>query len=128
MAREVHKFAVTVPITATPAAPQVSNLVMPPREILSLTVIVPPGTRGLVGFAIGAAGVPFIPYQPGAWIVADNEKIEWPLEGQITSGAWQMFAYNTGRYPHTLEIRFLANLAVAAAGGALIPLAQLQPS
>jgi hypothetical protein len=111
MAREIHKFAVTVPAGTLRSAPQVSNLNMPDREITRVTIIVPPGTRGLLGFALGAAGVPFIPYEPGQFFVTDDEKIDWPLEGQITSGAWQCFAYNTGQYAHTLEFRFFANLA-----------------
>jgi len=110
MALEVHKFAVTVPTGTTQAVPQVTQLAMPPREVVAVRVVVPSGPRGQVGFSLGSSGNPIIPYEPGAWIVADNEAIDWPLEGQITSGAWELRAYNLGKYAHTLEIRFLVDL------------------
>jgi hypothetical protein len=110
MALEVHKFAVTVPAGTTQAAPQVTQLAMPPREVVAVRVVVPPGPRGQVGFSLGSSGNPIIPYEPAAWIVADNEAIDWPLEGQITSGAWELRAYNLGKYAHTLEFRFETNL------------------
>jgi hypothetical protein len=127
MAREVHKFAVTVPPGTPQNAPQLTNLTMPPREIVGVTVIVPPGPRGLMGFALAAAGQPIIPYKSGSYFVTDNEVIEWPLEQQITSGGWQLLAYNTGAFAHTLEIRFLANLPTDAAATAttLLPADQL---
>jgi hypothetical protein len=102
---------------------------MPAREVVRVTIIVPSGTGGLVGFALGAAGQPFIPYEPGAFIVSNGEIIDWPLEGQITSGAWQLFAFNTGKFAHTLEIRFLTDLpsAQAPAPQALIPVGAITP-
>jgi hypothetical protein len=123
MAREVHSFEVTVPPGTPQATPQLTNLAMPPRVVTSLHILVPPGPRGVVGFAIAAAGVPIIPYQPGTWFVTDNEQIEWPLDGQITSGAWQLRAYNTGTFAHTLEVRFLCDLPAdpAASRSILLP-------
>jgi hypothetical protein len=130
MAREVHKFGVTVPAGTLKTAPLVSNLTMPPRVITAVTIVIPPGTRGLVGFALGAAGVPFIPYQPGQFFVTDDEKITWPLEEQMTSGAWQAFTYNTGQYAHTLEFRFLVMLPVDVGGSTsvLLPSTSLDSS
>jgi hypothetical protein len=113
MAREVHKFAVTVPAGTPIANPQLTNLTMPSRRITEITILVPPGPRGTVGFALAAAGVPIIPYEPGAWFVTDTEIIHWPLEDVVGSGAWQLLAYNTGAFAHTLEIRFLADLPAA---------------
>jgi hypothetical protein len=59
--------------------------------------------------------------------VSNGEIIDWPLEGQITSGAWQLFAFNTGKFAHTLEIRFLTDLVGGAVsvGTALLPNEQL---
>lgn len=127
MARELHRFGVTVPAGTQKNAPQLTNLSMPPREVIELQVIVPPGPRGEVGFAIGYGGNPVIPYEPNAFFVTDNEKIYWPLHDHITSGAWQCFAYNTGQFAHTLEIRFVCELATLAAplSPALLPLGAL---
>ena len=127
MAREVHRFAVTIPAGTLPVAPQVSNLSMPAREVTEVDVIVPDGPRGEVGFALGYGGNAVIPYQPGAFFVTNDEKIYWPLHDHISSGAWQLFAYNTGQYAHTLEVRVLCELPAAPASVAtsLLPLAQL---
>lgn len=107
MAAEVRNFAVTVPANTVQASPQVTSLTMPARTVRSIRVRVPPGPAGVVGWALAASGVPIIPWGDGQWIVADNEVIEWPLEGQIETGAWQLRAYNTGVYPHTLYVTFL---------------------
>lgn len=123
MAIEVYDFSVTVPAGTAQATPQVSNLSMPPRVVTDVEIRVPPGPRGLVGLALGAAGVPVIPRLAGQWIVTDDEVIRWPLEGQITSGAWQLRAYNTGSFAHTLHVRFLVRLPEPAGAGLLAPLA-----
>lgn len=110
MARELHAFDVTIPAGTLKGAPQVTNLTFPPREVTDIEVIIPPGPRGTVGFQLGAAGNQILPYEPGSFLVSDNETIHWPVSGQITSGAWQCRAYNTGKYDHTLEFRFLCDL------------------
>lgn len=106
MAFEVREFTVTVTAGTQIAAPQLTAMTMPARIVRKVRVRVPPGPNGNVGFALAAAGVPIVPYNTGAWIVADNEILEWELEGQITSGAWQLRAYNTGAYDHTLYVVF----------------------
>lgn len=118
MAKEIRSFNPTVPAGTAIDAGWSYDLTMPTRQVDLIQVRVPPGPAGHVGFAIGSAGQPIIPYNPGEWIVTDDEVIEWPLEGQFDSGAWQLFAYNTGTYNHTLYIRFLLSLvdAGAAAG------------
>ena len=106
MAQEVRNFAVTIPAGTALAAPQVTDLAMPARIPRSVRVRVPPGPAGEVGWALGSAGERVLPWGPGEWIVANDEAIDWPLEGQITSGAWQLQAYNTGAYDHTLYVTF----------------------
>lgn len=110
MAREVHQFTVIVPAGTLKTAPVIFNLPMPPRTVDELAVRIPPGPRGEVGFAIGASGVVVMPYQVGAFIVGDNETIRWPLENQIDSGAWQLQAYNTGAFNHSLYVVFLCRI------------------
>ena len=110
MARDIQSFSVTVNPGGTPAAPQRFPLNMPARIVTGLTVIVPPGPRGEVGFALGAAGVPVLPSNAGGYIVADYQAIDWDVEDQIESGAWQLIAYNTGLYSHTLQVVFRCEL------------------
>ena len=109
MASEVQGFAVTVPAGTTQANPLVSALAMPPRTIRRIEWTVPPGPRGVLGWAIGAAGVPVIPRNAGAWIVADGVDRGWDFETPVNSGAWQFFGYNTGSFDHTVYLRFLVD-------------------
>ncbi len=120
MAREVYRFSVTVPHGTAVASPQVTALALPPREISRVEVKVPPGPHGLVGFQLGSGGVQMVPVNAGAFVTADGEVLSWDLEGQITSGAWQLIAYNLGSFDHTLEVRLFA-APVAGAGALLGP-------
>lgn len=120
MAREVRNFAVTVTNGTPIATPQLTNLAMPARQVERIKVRVPPGPGGTVGFALALSGVPIIPWQSGQWIVADNEVVDLPLEGFPSSGAWQLRAYNTGVYDHTLYVLFYLALPQLAAAGAVL--------
>lgn len=106
MAAEVRSFQVTVPAGTAAASPQVTSLTMPSRIVRGVRVRIPPGPAGSVGWALGVSGQPILPWNAGAWIVADDEVIDWPLEGQPTTGAWELRAYNTGRWDHTLYLTF----------------------
>ena len=124
MAREVQRFSVTIPAGTLKTAPVQINLAMPARIVEEVEIVVPPGPRGEVGFQLGTSGSQIIPITPGQFVVTDNEVIHWPLEGQIDSGAWQMIAYNTGAFNHTLAVRFLVTLVpaqLAPAGFTPIP-------
>jgi hypothetical protein len=110
MAREVRRFDVVIPAGTAIAAPLVTDLDMPPRVVERVTVRVPKGPSGLVGFALTMAGNNVVPHDSGTWIVADNEVLDWPLYGMPDSGAWQLTAYNTGVYDHTIYVTFLLDL------------------
>ena len=123
MAREVRSFAVTIPAATLAATPYVEDLPMPARLVVEVRVRVPPGPSGLVGWALGSAGERVLPWGEGQWIVADNEAISWPLEGQIESGAWQLQGYNLGVYDHTIYVTFLLDPPGArVATGGIAPL------
>lgn len=108
MVAEVREFQVTIPAGTLQADPLVTDLTMPARLVRSVRVRVPPGPAGTVGWALGSAGERVLPWN-GEYVVADNEAIEWPLDGQISSGAWQLIAYNTGTFDHTLYVTFLVD-------------------
>jgi hypothetical protein len=120
VAREVRNFSVTVPAGTQSSSPQVTALTMPARIVRKVRVRVPPGPAGLVGWALGAAGQRVLPWGAGEWIVADNEVIEWELEDQIESGAWQLQAYNTGVYDHTLYVTFLTDPPATRPGAGVL--------
>lgn len=119
MADELRAFAVTVPAGTAIATPQVTALTMPARIVLGVRIRIPPGPFGAVGFALAAAGTNIIPAGAGQWFIADNEVIDEELHGQIESGAWQLSAYNLGRWPHTLQVVFRLALVRARGAGEL---------
>lgn len=112
---ELWRFPVAVPAGTAKAAALTFNLTMPPRRVLEIEILVPPGPRGEVGFKIAQAGVQIYPSGAGDFVVTDSETLHWPVEGANTSGAWQVIAYNTGAFPHTLEFRFQVDLPAAQA-------------
>lgn len=126
MAREIRSFAVTIPANTPIANNFTADLSFPPRIVEEIEVEVPPGPRGEVGFSIGSSGVPIIPFQPGVFIITDNEIIHWPVQDQHDSGSWTFFGYNTGSFPHTLYVRFLL-VPVQAAVSPLAPGGGAQP-
>lgn len=125
MAREIRAFNVTIPAGTPISAGFTADLSFPARIVQQIDVLVPPGPRGEVGFAIGSAGRPVIPEQTGQFIVTDDEVIHWPLENYIDSGSWTFFGYNTGAFPHTLYVRFQLGLVQQPGGAAPIAAAAL---
>jgi hypothetical protein len=96
---------------------------MPARIVRRVRVRVPPGPAGLLGWALGAAGQRVLPWGDQQYMVMDDESITWDLEGQITSGAWQLQAYNTGLYDHTVYVTFELDMPqVRRVGGPLLPI------
>lgn len=123
MADQVFSFAPVVPAGTAIATPYTQQLQMPAAVVVSIGILVPPGPRGMMGFALGAAGVPVLPANPGQWFVVDNFRDEWPLENQISSGAWQFFGYNLGQFAHTVYLRFAVMFPNRIGTGQPVPLA-----
>lgn len=115
MAQEIREFAVTVPAGTAKAAPLVTNISFPQRDVVAVSWRVPPGPSGLLGWQLTSSGTPVIPIQQGTYMVTDNQADTWDLEGYLDSGNWQVTAYNTGIYPHTVYLTFLLNLPGSAA-------------
>lgn len=132
MARELRSFNVTVPAGTAQAAPVSFDVSSPARIVRRIDVTVPPGPRGEVGFYLANSFQQVIPFNAGQWVVANDEKMTWDLTDYVDSGSWQVIAYNTGFYPHTLQVRFHVDLPDAFTQPvtvAPIPLAQLsQPA
>lgn len=106
MAYEIQRFPVTVPHGTAIATPQRTAMTMPARVVRRLEIMVPPGPAGFVGFQITSNGKQVVPVNDGTWLVTDDETLTFDLTDTITSGAWQLTAYNTGTYDHTLYVTF----------------------
>lgn len=112
---EVWAFSVTCQPGIPATAPMLTNLPMPTRIVNRITVLIPPGPAGLMGFAFGSAAQLSIPSPQGTFIVSDHEVITLDLDNQIESGAWQVAMYNMGTFAHTIYIRFEVSLPERAA-------------
>lgn len=103
----VEAFKVTVAAGVAQAAPTSTDISFNPGEIVGIEIQVPDGHAGLTGLQIGSAHQPLIPNTAGAFIIANNETIEWTMQGLPDTGNWQAFCFNTDRFPHSFYIRFL---------------------
>jgi len=121
VAQEIRITAVTVPAGTAKTSLQRTVIELGQRNVDEIEVVIPDGPRGEVGFWIGSGGTQIIPHDLGQFIISNNEVIHWPLESQHTSGSWELQAYNTGNFPHTLELRFLCSY-VGSAPAAVQPL------
>jgi hypothetical protein len=75
-------------------------------NVVRLEIIVPPGPSGLVGFKVRHSSQVVIPFAGTDWIVADDEKMDWPMSGYPTGNKWSVQQYNTDIYNHTVRYRF----------------------
>lgn len=122
MAERVELFAPTVTAGTAIATPATSTLSMAEGVLRRLEVTVPPGPSGLVGFRLLHSGQVVIPYRGNGWIITDDERIQWDLDGYPTGDKWALQAYNTGIYDHTLYLRFLVDEVPAPLPGLMTPI------
>lgn len=122
MARELRAFSVAVPAGTAIATPLSTDCTFPARVVRRIEIDVPPGPRGEVGFYVANSGSQIIPVNAGQWIVANDVHLGWDLTDYIDSGSWQIVAYNTGFYSHTLSARFHVDLPTATDASAPAPL------
>ena len=70
-----------------------------------------------------------LPYVAGTWWIGDDEVWDEPLESQISSGEWETIGYNTGKYDHTIFVRFrLLPITAVSSTTALTPLLIAAPA
>lgn len=106
MTVEVRSFSPVIATGSTPGAPVTVPLTFPARVVLRVDVRIPPGPRGELGVQLAVSGQQVVPYQSGQWLVMDDETVSFDLRNFPNSGAWQLIAYNTGAFSHTVYLRF----------------------
>jgi len=105
MAVRVLPFPVTIPAGTPESAPVTIPLALDNWVVEQIDLDVPPGPGGLVGFQVYNNGVALLPYGAGEWIIWDNKSQSFPLENLPTGSGWAVVGYNTGSYPHTINVR-----------------------
>lgn len=59
-----------------------------------------------MGWQLTSSGAQVIPETLGQFIIADGETGTWQLTGLHTSGDWHVTGYNTGAFPHAINLEF----------------------
>lgn len=106
-AQFVYAFSPSIPTGTSSAAPYTTDLVFNPAEVIAVSWKVPPGPRGLMGWALGASGQQIVPANVGEWIVTDDEEDIWNLTETVQTGDFTFLGYNAGTNPHQVFLRFL---------------------
>lgn len=117
MPTSIAQFNNKVPLGTPKSAPVKFEMSVAGFTPNTLHIKVPAGPRGEVGFQITQGGAQVFPVNPGTYFVPENDEFEWPIDGLVTSGAWEMTAYNTGQYDHTIYVTFLMQPTVGAYEG-----------
>ena len=130
MARSVQLFTATVPAGTAKATPATIALAVGVATVEVIRWRVPPGPRGELGWQLAMGGLSVIPAGQGNWIVADDDDDTWHLADLPDEGEWQLRAYNTGQYDHSVYLEFLTTpvQVTSPATLALIPAASLSPA
>lgn len=106
MAREIRRFTATIPAGTPIAAPATVDVSFPPRIVRSLDWRLPPGALGVLGWQLAMQGVQVLPTSGDTWIIDDGTGGTFTLDGYPDSGAYQVIAYNTGAFQHSLMLTF----------------------
>jgi hypothetical protein len=107
VADRIEPFSVPIPAGTLTSAPLVTDLDFADGEVVHITIIVPPGPSGFVGFQFTHLGGPVIPYTGNNFIIADDQRFEWDVSNMPSATGWQMRAYNTDIFQHTLYVIFM---------------------
>jgi hypothetical protein len=106
MATRIEPFTVVTPAATGVSAFLRTPLVFNDGDVTRLEIRIPPGPSGLVGFRIAHSGQSVIPATGNEWLIADNESLDWPLDGFPGNSGWELWSYNTDVYEHAIYLRF----------------------
>src|SRR5215468_886729 len=110
MTVQVREFAVTIPAGTAIAAPVTISTAFEPLAVDKIDIWVPPGPLGQMGFRVASSRQQVIPWNAGAWVIANDELLSFPGTAYPNSGDWQVIGYNTGAFPHTIYVTFSLSL------------------
>jgi hypothetical protein len=102
----VHPFAVTIPAGTLSTAPLVTPTVFAPNIVDSIEWVFPNGCNGLVGIQIGARNIPVIPGAKNQFFTRSGSSGLIDVEDMHDSGDWSVIGFNTGVFPHTVQVTF----------------------
>jgi hypothetical protein len=130
----IHQYTVVVPANTTVAAPYTRVLATLAEQVRSVDLDVPPGPQGLMGFVLANSGQQVIPFEVGQYIIWDNYRDSWDLDGYADMTQWSVIGYNLdGANSHEVVVRFHNDaLTIAPAAAVSVNIIQgtndLQPA
>lgn len=109
MAQRIEIVDITIPAGTLKTAPASFALTWREGEPIFVEIRFPPGPSGLVGIQLLQSGAQVIPKAGNAFLVTDNEMVRWELESYPSPPAYTVRGYNTGKFDHTLQLRWGLN-------------------
>ena len=109
MAERVLQHITTIPGGTPQSAPVTDDLGFTDWDVEHITLRVPPGPAGNLGFYLANNGQPWVPRALREWLILDDMKVEIDPTGYPTGTGWQITGYNTGAYDHTVIALFHVN-------------------
>lgn len=114
MTSRIYETTFTVPAGTAIATPFTQGVILEDENLDLLTIIVPDGHAGLTGLRITWGGTQILPFGTGSWIIANNDRIDWPYDGEISETGLQLVGYNLDLFPHSFYLRWqISNLGAA---------------
>lgn len=107
MSSDIQHFTVTIPAGTPAISPVTISVAIPVRTVRRIDWMTPPGHMGAMSFLLAMSGVPVLPvYGEFTYVTADGKDGTWTLDNYPDSGAWQVIAFNTGGFPHSVLLTF----------------------
>lgn len=131
MAQRIELEDITIPAGTLSTAPATFPLIWREGYPEFIDFRFPPGPSGMVGLQLLHSGRVIIPKRGNTFLIADNEVIKWSLEGFPYNANYTVRGYNTGVYPHTIQLRVGINevgrVALQRVPSTIIPLPMTAP-
>lgn len=106
-ASRVEAFDVTIPAGTTAANPLEVATAWSPGELVGVEIVIPDGHNGLTGMRLLLAHAQAIPHTIGAWLIGNDDTLEYNILGLPNTGAWSVLGYNTDIFDHMFHVRYL---------------------
>lgn len=102
----IHTFAVTIPAGTLSTAPLVTPTVFNPLIIDRIEWRFPGGCNGQVGIQLGARKEGVLPNGHQTYFTRSGDTQGYDLSDMHDSGDWSVIGFNTGVFPHTIQVVF----------------------
>lgn len=97
----VHPLTVLTPAGTAEVSPQSTTWELEDARLLTIRLTIPRGHNGTTGIRIEYQGTQIIPWGDVSYIVANDDKILFPVNDQITRSGLTIFTYNTDVFDHS---------------------------